>query len=340
MKARRNRRMMAVLVACAVASPVARAADVVPPAASPATTPVAAAPMIRWTLRDTAGRNVAVPVAGQPCVVLSLRAGQPDSAEAVRQTRDVLAKQAGAPVVIVVFSGENRADVVGQFAQANRIEWPIVLDPEYAIAGQMSVHAWPTTTVVSADGTQVAHLAGLPPTYAADLSAYTDLTAGRIDRAELGNRLASRQVVTDSPPQAGGRHLKIATAFLEKGQYEQAKAEIEQGLRLEPNDLPLRLAQVETLLKLRQFDDAVRATDALKNLVPPWQFNLLRAEALIGTGQWAEAKAAAAEAAKLNPHPASAFYLSGLVLSHDQDWPGAADAFRKAYEASQGPSRN
>jgi hypothetical protein len=39
---------------------------------------------------------------------------------------------------------------------------------------------------------------------------------------------------------------------------------------------------------------------------------------------------------KLNPNPAHAHYLAGLVHAHEQDWPRAAAAFRHAYESAAG----
>jgi tetratricopeptide (TPR) repeat protein len=92
---------------------------------------------------------------------------------------------------------------------------------------------------------------------------------------------------------------------------------------------------VRALLKQKRPDAALTAAGQLQNLVPSWQVELLRAEALIALQRWPDAKLAAAEALKLNPNPATAYYLRGQVYAHEKDWERAADAFRRAYESTQ-----
>src|SRR5947207_2184294 len=76
-------------------------------------------------------------------------------------------------------------------------------------------------------------------------------------------------------------HGHIAADLLDKGQADQAQLEIEQGLKHAPQDANLRVMQVLALLKEKRPDAALSAADQLNSLAPPWQVNLLRAEALI-----------------------------------------------------------
>jgi tetratricopeptide (TPR) repeat protein len=311
-------RLSLVLVLCALPT---RAAD------SPT--------VIQWTARATTGNEVRVPIADKVTVVTFLRPGQEQSDAAVKQIAESSAPNAAAQVIVII-SGQIPPDAVQKFIEADKIAWPVVLDADYALSGKMSVRVWPTTLVIAGNGTQVAHLAGLPPSFAADLSAYSDFASRKIDQSALASRLTTtRQAVADSPEQAASRHARIALALLDKEQFDQAATEIEEGLKLAPNDLSLRVARVRMLLKQKKPDAALTAAEQLNDLAPPWQVNLLRAEALIALGRWPDARLAAADAIKLNPYPSSAYYLSGQICAHEKDWERAADAFRRAYEATQ-----
>ena len=313
------RTLTALLVLCSLAA----AAD------APSSAPV------KWTARSTAGADVAVPIADKVTVIAFLRAGQDQSDDAVKQIAGATAANAAASVIVVI-SGQSPPGAVEKFVADDKIAWPVVLDADYALAGAMSVRVWPTTLVVAADGTQAGHLAGLPQSFGADLPAYIDFAARKIDAAGLQSRLATtRQSVSDSPEQIAARHAHIAADLLDKGQPEQAQSEIEQGLKHSPQDANLRVMQVRALLQQKRPDAALSAADQLNNLAPPWQVSLLRAEALVALQRWPDAKTAASEAINLNPAPGSAYYQLGQVYSHEKDWERAADAFRRAYEATQ-----
>ena len=291
-----------------------------------------AKPTIPWTARDTAGKEVAVPSRQHTTIVAFLRPGQPHSEEALKHISDIVAKQSAAPAgVVIVLSGPDNAAAASKINPGSA---QVVLDAEYALSGKMNVHVWPATIVVTGDGMELARLSGMPATYATDLAAHLDFAAKKIDRAALEQRLTTRRVVAATTQQAATRFLIIANALLERGQVEQALAEIDQGLQRDANDVSLRLARARVLIKLKQFDAALAAVDQLKDAVPPWQSNVLRAEALIALERWPNAKTAVADALKLNPRPAHAHYLSGLILLHEQDYKSAAESFRKAYEAA------
>jgi tetratricopeptide (TPR) repeat protein len=290
---------------------------------------------VGWTAKDTAGRDVAVPMADKPVVVAFLRPGQQQSDDALEQMKAVLAKQPAGQIVLV-FSGPDNAAAGHQYAAARMITWPVVLDRDYALSGKMNVHVWPATIVVGTDGTEIARLTGMPSSYAADLHANLDFAARQIDQAALNRRLSTKQVVAATSQQAATRYVIIANALLDRGQVDAALVEIEQGLTRDPSDASLRLTRARILLKQKKFADALAAADQLAGVIPAWQCNVVRGEALIALERWPEAKAAVADAVKLNPSPSHAWYLAGLVHAHDQDWKNASAAFQRAYESTLG----
>ena len=300
--------------------------------AAPALAPARGAE-VRWSAKDSAGRDVVIPAPGKPTVVAFLRPGQQQSDDALAQMKSVVEKQPAAQVVLV-FSGPDNAAAAQAYAAARRVTWPVVLDSDYALSGRMDVHVWPATIVVGTDGIELARLTSLPTSYAADLHAQVDFAAKKIDKGELNRRLSTRQVVAATSQQAATRFLIIANALLERGQVDEALVEIEQGLSREPNDVSLRMGRAKILLKQQKFDAALAVADQLAGSIPPWQCNVLRAEALIALGRWSDAKVAADEAVKLNPNPSRAHYLCGQVYAHEKDWERAAQAFRQAYEAT------
>jgi predicted Zn-dependent protease len=204
----------------------------------------------------------------------------------------------------------------------------------------MNIHVWPTTLVVKSDGTQVAHLAGMPKSFATDLKAYLEYAGGKLDDAALQKRLTTEDVITDSPAQIASRHLQIAQRLLEQGQIDQAQSELNEGLKRVANDPMLQLTMARVLVLKNQPKDALDLLDKLPSgSTPAWQGSLIRGRALIALEIWADAKAVLPDALKLNPDPSEAHYLLGLCYQHEQDWPHAAEQFKLAFEKSSSGSK-
>jgi tetratricopeptide (TPR) repeat protein len=305
--------------------------------------PAAAAPQIDWSAKDIRGNDVKVPAANaKASVVLFVLTDQPQSQQALQQLRATITDQkaAGDVQVLVVVSGQGAvAGATKLSSDAAAVPWPVVPDPEYTASGKLSVHVWPTTVIVRGDGQQVAHLPGLPTTYARDLDGYVAFAAGRIDHAELLHRLGNNGNVLDSTQQMAARHLEVARRLLEKDMPEQANVELQKAIDLKPKSPLLRLSIVDMLLSLNQGPAALQMLDQIQTDqvegVPAWQIKLIRGRALVASGQWDQAKQVLSDAVKLNPEPAAAYYELGQVLEHQSDWQAAADAYRRAYEATR-----
>ena len=111
---------------------------------------------IKWSAKDIGGGDVKVP-ADSPTVIAFIRSDQDQSKQALQQIQSA-AKQAR---VIVILSGPTAQTAASDIAKDLPKTWSVVADPEFAASGQMDIHVWPTTLVAKADGTQVAHLAGM-----------------------------------------------------------------------------------------------------------------------------------------------------------------------------------
>lgn len=294
--------------------------------------------VVKWSGTDIDGKAVSVPV-DRPSVVAFVRADQDQSKAALKQilaaTPDAKAVQ-----VVVILSGPSATELAKQLKADISKDWPIAADPDFAATGKMNIHVWPTTLVIKPDGTQVAHLAGMPKSFTTELAAYLEYANGKLDENALKTRLATQDVVTDSPTQAASRHLQVAQRLLEQGQTEQAQSELSAGLKIAPNDplLQLTLARVQAMLNHPK--EALELLDKVPaSAAPGWQMSQIRGRALILQDKWADAKAILPEALKLNPDPAEAHYLLGLCFQHDQDPKNAAEQFRLAFEKTAGGSK-
>lgn len=295
---------------------------------------------INWSANDMNGAKLTVPANDKTSVVAFVRGEQDQSKSALSRIR-ASTKDAPDVAVIVVVNGEHADQHAKSFAaSADCAGWSIVVDPDFVSSGKFNVHVWPTTVIVDRAGTRIAHLAGLSNAFETDLPAYLDRAANTIDQATLTARLANREVVGESSKTVANVHLRTALQLLDSGQPEQAKTQIEEGLKANPNDGALQLALVRVQLQLKQPADALKLLDQLKpDAVPAWQTGALRGRALVALEKWSDAKSVLVDALKLNPDPTEVHYLLGVVYAHESDWPKAAESFRKAFESTDAGKR-
>lgn len=281
---------------------------------------------------DVDGKPVTVPQADRASVLVFLMAEQPQSQKALELLAGVVGPTPAVQVVAIASGPQAQALAT---SLKGKLPGTVVVDPEYAIAGRLSVRAWPTTLVVLPSGEELAHLAGLAKSYAKDLEAYLEFAGGKIDRATLKRRLATGQVVEDDPHQMARRHLEVAERQMAKGLFQEARQELERGLGLAPADLDLQLANVRVLLALGQADQALASLDKMDAAASqPWKVDTLRGRALVALKRWDQAAEVLKRAIALNPDPAEAYYALGLLHQHKGKWEPAAKAYRAAFEST------
>jgi len=289
---------------------------------------------IELAARDVQGHELKVPVAGHPTLLVFVRTDQAQSQKALAEIRTLVKDRPGVLVAAVV-SGEMSESNAGALAKDPQWTWPVLSDPDYQVSGKMKVCAWPTTMVVDAGGALVAHIGGYPSSFATDVAAHLDFAAGKIDQATRTQRTSAHEVVADSTDQKAARHLQVTQRLLEQAMPDAARAEFAKALQFNPTDPLLQLRAARLALAL---GDAPTAEALLAKIspqsVPAAQLNLVHGGIALQQEKWADAQRLLTAATQLNPDPAEAWYRLGLVYQHQQDWPHAAEAFRKACEST------
>jgi thioredoxin-like negative regulator of GroEL len=285
-----------------------------------------AAPKRELSATNIDGKPVRVPLADKPCLLVFLMADQPQSAKEAEVITAAVGAHPGVHVVTLVSGPQAEAAAK---ALKGKLPGEIVVDKDYALAGKMSVRAWPTTLVIQPDGQELAHLAGLTKSFAKDLDSYLDFATGKIDRETLNRR----QVIGDDPGQMAQRHLEIADRLLAKGFLPAARQELEHGLRQDPMNANLQLADVNLMITEGNPAQALERVDKIDAAsLPPWKLDMVRGRALVALKQWDAAAVVLEKALRLNPEPGEAWYALGQMHEAKGQWQQAAQAYRAAFE--------
>jgi hypothetical protein len=302
---------------------------------------------VQVTTRATDGAAVTIPTPGRPTLLLFVRVDQEQSRTAVEGAIAATKDSPGVQTLVILSSQDTPEQIrkltgpasqpsgSGTPAVGSSPAWPVVIDPEFTLVGQYQVRVWPTSLVIMPDGKEVARLRGLPQTYARDLAAYLAFATGKIDRRALDQALGSAEIVGDSPQQMASRHLQVAQRLLEKGMVEQARIQLEQGLKLHPQDQRLQLTMARALLLLDQPAPAMALLEAYDDKSSlAGEVGTLKGWALVEQRKWDQAIVMLRGAVRLNPNPAEAYYFLGIACQVKGQPVEAAAAFRSAYEAT------
>lgn len=291
-----------------------------------------AAPKRELSATNIDGNPVRVPQADKPCLLVFLMADQPQSLKEAEVITAAVGAHPGVQVVTLV-SGP-QAEAAAKLLKG-KLPGEIVVDKDYALAGKMSVRAWPTTLVIQPDGQELAHLAGLAKSFAKDMDSYLDFATGKIDRETLNRRISASQVIEDDPRQMARRHLEMAERQLAKGFLAAARQELERGLRQDPKNADLQLADINLTILEGNPAQALERLDKIDAAsLPPWKLDTVRGRALVALKQWDAAAAVLEKAVRLNPEPGEAWYALGQMHEAKGQWQQAAQAYRAAFEST------
>ena len=292
-----------------------------------------------WNGKDLAGNPAQVPAPGKVSVLVFVQPGQEQTRRQLADITKELPLAAGDLQLVAITSGPSALQHAREVEPA---QWPfpVLVDEDYSASGKFEVHAWPTTVILDAHGTQVGRLPGWSVSFATSLPAYLAFAQGKSTRDELERALAAQGVVQDSSDQKASRHLMLAERLYQSDRRDDAAEQLKAAQDLAPATpaLRLRLARAELLLGQVQ-----KADDLLKTLepagLPAGELSLLRGWAAMAGERWPDAKALLLEALHQGADAAQTHYRLGLVFTHEGDQPHAAEAFRNACQSTPLGSR-
>lgn len=283
---------------------------------------------VDWTLRSIHNTAVKIPAGNRPSIILFLRAGQVLNDTLVNLVRSAVPSGTMAQVVVIL-SGPTAAEQAMEMAP--RLPWPVIVDGDFERSGELNVHTWPTTMVLREDGTQVVRIGGVPHALGVELEAYIALAAGRIDRAQLAQRLRKHEIVGDTPQRRAARQADAARRLLADGRAGEAKQLLNEMMRAQPDSLALQVLMIEAMAKLKEGKAGLELLKTIPpNAIPAWQRDYLRGLLLLADGKFADARIALAAALRANPDLPDAHYHLGTIYEREKNFEKAAQEFRLA----------
>lgn len=269
---------------------------------------------------------------GSVIVYVCISAEQNRSELAAADSQQVVKDLGAEPVRLVHIT----ADVVKKayfekFRQEHDIKSTLAFDADRVFYGQLGVIAFPTTVIVTPDGKldNVISLHG--STYKDHLDAYIRHALGKLSDKDLEQRMAAKPAEHATPKTAASAHRTLARLMRERGQYESAKTELNNGLTLDPgnNEILLDLAEID--IALGDLDGA----DAAVAKVLAAQADHRRAQQVQGVvlyrrGKIDEAQAILEKCIALNANPEVAHYYLGMICEKKGQKDKAIEHYREA----------
>lgn len=269
---------------------------------------------------------------GSVVVYVCVLAEQRRSEQAETDSQQVVKELAGEPVKLVHITADavNKA-YFEKLRQDSAIQAPLLFDPDRTFYGKLGIIAFPTTIIVNREGRLDNVISLHSSHYALQLDAHIRHALGTLSDTELQQRLAPRTAESSSPRSAASAHRALARVMREKGQFNEARAELNKGLELDAANHEIMLDLAELDVSLNDLD----AADAALARVLSAQPDHRRAKQIKGTclfrrGKLDEARRVLEESLVLNPSPELSHYYLGRILEQQGDKDKALQHYREA----------
>ena len=269
---------------------------------------------------------------GSVVVYVCVLAEQRRSEQAGADSQQVVTALGAEPVRLVHITADavNKA-YFEKLRQDGGIQAPLLFDPDRTFYSKLGIIAFPTTIIVNKEGKLDNVIALHSSHYALQLDAHIRHALGALSDTELQQRLAPRTAERPSPKSAVSAHRALARVMREKGQFNEARAELKTGLELDA-------ANHEVMLDLADLDVAMKdldGADAMIAKVLAAQPDHRRAKQIKGAslfqrGRLDDAQKVLEEALLLNPSPELSHYYLGQILEKKGDKDKALEHYREA----------
>lgn len=269
---------------------------------------------------------------GHVVVLIYLSAEQRSSERAVSDANQIVRELDREDVELVFLTADwiRRAYFEGLWEQVG-VQAPLAFDAERKLYGQLGLIVFPTSIVVDREGRLSHVIPTRPSNYRQRLDAYLRHTLGLIDDEQLAEQLKARTFDTGSPKSVASRHRAAARLLREKGLLESAEQELAEALKLDAENVDIRLDMANLHLLMGKIEAAKETIDAVIKEEPKHRrAMLLRGIALYKMDMLDEAQAALQETLLLNPDPARTHFYLGQVYEKKGEKDKAIEHYREA----------
>lgn len=269
---------------------------------------------------------------GSVIVYVCLSAEQKRSEAAAIDSQAVVAAMNGEPVKLVHVT----ADVVQRayfekLRQDKNITASLAFDADRAFYAKLGLIAFPTTVIVNKDGKLDNAISLHGNDYKTLLDAHIRHALGKIDDKQLQEMLTAKPAEKSSPKSAASAHRSLARLMREKGQLDQAKAELKKGLELNADDREAMLDLAELSIITGDFDEADAMTDkVLAAQADHRRAKQIRGATLFKRGKLDDAEKVLTEALSLNPNPELCHFYLGEICEQRGQKDQAIEHYREA----------
>ena len=158
--------------------------------------------------------------------------------------------------------------------------------------------------------------------------------------ANLDKAITDLQAVVHESPGDSISRLNLARAYVMKGEFENARKELAECIRVSPRFINAHELLAEVLLRMRQAQPLLSETAIVLAAQPDNQrARLLEALALVGLGRSSEARSKLNQLIKAKPQYTDAQLELGFLNLSEKKYADAQAIFRKLYDSGQGAPR-
>jgi len=161
-----------------------------------------------------------------------------------------------------------------------------------------------------------------------------------LDKGDVQKAIVELQGVVTAAPENFVARYNLGRAHIARNEYEQARQQFAEAIRLKPDYIPARVALAQLQVTRGEFDNAFKtAADILAVDSNSTTAKLIQSAALLGMKKYAASREILQSILAANPNSADTLFQLGVVNLSEGRYREAEDAFRKTHVLSPANSR-
>lgn len=153
-----------------------------------------------------------------------------------------------------------------------------------------------------------------------------------LEKGDVQKALVELQYVVTNAPDNFVARYNLGRAHLIRREFELARQQLTEAVRLRPNFVPARLALARLQLGRAEYDPAIKSTTEILAFDKQNEgAKLIQASALMGLQRFPESKTLLQSILQSNPGSTDALFQLGALYLNERKYKEAEDTFRKCY---------